>query len=141
VIHPIKHITVLCLAVVSAVLMSAQHSDTVLVKQEESGEVFTIVESLPEYPGGQRAMTDFILKNLTYPTAAIAAGIEGKVYVQFIIEKDGTVSNVEAKNKLDGGCSEEAVRVVKIMPKWKPGMQNGKPVRVVMNLPFNFKYR
>jgi protein TonB len=112
-----------------------------IINAQTPDEVFTVVERMPEYPGGQEAMSNFLVKNLVYPKAALDAGIEGKVYVKFIVEIDGTVTNVEAKNKIEGGCSEEAVRVVSLMPKWKPGIQNGKPVRVTFTLPLNFKYK
>lgn len=97
------------------------------------------VEVMPGYPGGINAMYDFIQKNLKYPESAKDKGIEGRVFISFVVEKDGSISNV---NVLRGVCEEldaEAVKVVKAMPKWTPGMNNGKAVRVQYTLPIVFK--
>ena len=97
------------------------------------------VEVMPEYPGGTTAMFDFIQTNLKYPESAIESNKEGRVYIGFVVEKDGSISNV---NVLRGVCEEldaEAVRVVKAMPKWNPGMNHGELVRVQYNLPIYFK--
>ena len=102
-------------------------------------EVFTIVEEMPEYPGGLNKLTDYLAKNIKYPQMARESGIQGRVFVNFVVEPDGSVSNVNVMRSLGGGCDEEAVRVVKNMPKWKPGKQRGKPVRVSYILPIQFK--
>ena len=102
-------------------------------------EVFTIVEEMPEYPGGLNKLTDYLSKNIKYPQMARESGIQGRVFVNFVVEPDGSVSNVNVMRSLGGGCDEEAVRVVKNMPKWKPGKQRGKPVRVSYILPIVFK--
>lgn len=104
-------------------------------------ETFSIVEESPEYPGGQMAMNRFIATNVVYPPVAVEAGIQGKVYVQFVVEKDGSIGEVKVIRGIGGGCDREAVRVVKSMPKWKPGTQRGKPVRVRFTLPVNFTLR
>ena len=101
--------------------------------------VYNIVDVMPEFPGGAEAMMKYIANNVKYPEEAKEQGISGRVFVQFVIEKDGSVSNVKVLRRIGGGCDEEAVRVVKAMPKWKPGMREGKPVRVSYNLPLNFK--
>ena len=105
----------------------------------QNNDVYSIVEEMPEYPGGMDKLVEYLSQNIKYPQQAIEKGIEGKVFVSFIVEKDGSVSNVQVQRSLGGGCDEEAVRVVKAMPKWKPGKQRGKTVRVSYTLPVNFK--
>ena len=102
-------------------------------------KIFTFVEEYPEFPGGDKALREFILNNLNYPEIARKSGITGTVYVQFVVEKDGSISDVKVVRGIGGGCDEEAVRVVKSMPKWKPGKQRGQPVRVYFTLPIEFK--
>ena len=92
----------------------------------------------PEYPGGMEAMYRFIQDNLKYPQLALESGIQGKVYLTFVVEEDGSVSNVRVLRDIGGGCGAEAKRVVEMMPKWKPGNQRGKAVRSQYNLPVNF---
>ncbi|TXI79710.1 MAG: energy transducer TonB [Flavobacteriales bacterium] len=98
-----------------------------------------LVEQMPEYPGGQQAMFAFISKELKYPEEAIDNGIEGTVVISFVVERDGSIGEAKVLRGLGGGCSEEALRVVKSMPLWKPGMQGGKLVRTSYNLPIRFK--
>lgn len=98
-----------------------------------------LVEQMPEYPGGQQAMFAFISKELKYPEEAIDNGIEGTVVISFVVERDGSIGEAKVLRGLGGGCSEEALRVVKSMPLWKPGMQGGKVVRTSFNLPIRFK--
>lgn len=102
-------------------------------------EVFVIVEEQAEFPGGLDSMYAYIVKNLKYPEAAKEKGIEGRVFVNFIIEKDGSISNVKILRGIGGGCDEAVVEMIKNMPKWKPGKQKGKPVRLQFNLPINFE--
>ena len=102
-------------------------------------EIFTFVEEYPEFPGGDRALREYVLNNIKYPEVARTSGITGTVYVQFVVEKDGSISDVKVVRGIGGGCDEEAVRVVKSMPKWKPGKQRGQPVRVYFTLPIEFK--
>lgn len=104
-------------------------------------EVFTVVEQMPEFPGGDAAMNDFLDKNLQYPTMAKEQGIQGKVWIGFIVDKFGNVSNVEVLRGIGGGCDEEAARVVGIMPRWNPGKQSGRPVIVKFRFPINFTLR
>ena len=105
----------------------------------QEAEIFTIVEEMPEFPGGMNKLGEYLAKNIKYPQMARETGIQGRVFITFVVEKDGSVTNVQVLRSLGGGCDEEAVRVVKSMPKWKPGKQRGKPVRVSYNLPVNFK--
>ena len=97
------------------------------------------VEEMPEFPGGMNKLAEYLAKNIKYPQMARESGIQGRVFVNFVVEPDGSVSNVTVMRSLGGGCDEEAMRVVKSMPKWKPGKQRGKAVRVSYILPVNFK--
>jgi protein TonB len=83
----------------------------------------------------------FLRQNIKYPAEAIRKQIEGKVIINFIVEKDGSVSNVKVLNGIGGGCDEEALRVIKLMPRWNPGKQSGMPVRVLFNLPITYKLK
>ena len=108
--------------------------------EEKADEIFTIVEEQPSFQGGgNAAFLKWVGQNLKYPSQAQRMGIEGKVYVQFVIEKDGTVTDVKAIKGIGGGADEEAVRVIQSAPKWSPGMQRGRPVRVRMILPISFQ--
>ena len=111
------------------------------VREEEEvveQEIFTVVESMPEFPGGAGKMMEFIARNIKYPPMARESGIQGRVFVNFVVEPDGSVSNVRVLRGIGGGCDEEAIRVVEAMPKWTPGRQRGKAVRVSFNLPVRF---
>ena len=101
-------------------------------------EVFVVVDEMPGFPGGEEELFAFIRSNVHYPDPAKQAGISGKVYVRFVVETDGTITSAKVLRGIGHGCDEEALRVVDLMPPWKPGTQNGKPVRVEYNLPFNF---
>lgn len=116
------------------------------VKVEEEVEVaeepiFTVVESEPEFPGGMEALYKYLAQNIKYPQLARENGITGKVYVTFVVEKDGSIANPRILRDIGGGCGAEAIRVVKAMPKWSPGKQRGKAVRVQFNLPVNFNLK
>lgn len=100
---------------------------------------FTHVEMMPEFVGGTSEMYSWLSKNLDYPTAAAQAGVEGKVFVKFIVEKDGTISKLEVLKGIGFGCDEEALRTLQKMPKWSLGKQNGRAVRVYFTLPIVFK--
>ena len=106
---------------------------------EEKEEIFGIVENMPMFRGGERKLLEFLENNLVYPQGAIDAGVEGKVFVEFYIEKDGTVCDAKVLQGIGYGCDEEALRVVGLMPKWVPGKQRGQGVRVRYTLPVNFK--
>lgn len=103
-----------------------------------SDTLFTVVEVMPEFPGGSESMMKFIKDNISYPVEAKEKGIEGRVFVNFVIETDGSVSNAQILRGIGGGCDEEAVRVVAKMPKWTPGYQRGQAVRVSFNMPILF---
>ena len=101
--------------------------------------IYQIVDEMPQYPGGEKAMMEYVAKNVKYPQEAKDKEIQGRVFVSFVIEKDGSVNEVKVLRSIGGGCDEEAVRVVSSMPKWKPGIKDGKPVRVSYMMPLNFK--
>lgn len=101
-------------------------------------EVFLVVENAPAFPGGDAARMKFLQDNIKYPVMAKESGIQGTVYVTFVVERSGAVTDVKILRGIGGGCDEEAVRVVKNMPKWEPGKQRGKPVRVQFNMPIKF---
>jgi len=110
------------------------------VEEEEEEVVFVVVESMPEFPGGQQALFRFLSENVKYPVIAQENGIQGRVICQFVVNKDGSIVDVEvARSGGDPSLDKEAVRVIKSMPKWKPGKQRGKPVRVKYTVPVNFK--
>ncbi len=96
----------------------------------EEEEIFTVVESMPQFPGGEAAFYEFLRKNVKYPDMAKAAGISGKVYITFVVEKNGSITDVRLLRGIGGGCDEEALRVISNMPSWKPGLQRNHPVRV-----------
>ena len=106
--------------------------------EEVEEEVFLVVEDDPEFPGGLSALSQYLASNIKYPQLAKENNITGKVFVSFVVEKDGSVGQVKILRDIGGGCGAEAVRVVKAMPKWKPGKQRGKPVRTQFNLPVDF---
>ncbi|MCX6217182.1 energy transducer TonB [Spirosoma sp.] len=100
--------------------------------------VFTVVEKQPEFPGGMSALSTFIKTNTTYPPDAQKAGIKGTVYLSFIVERDGSRTAITILQGMGYGCDEEAMRVVRMMPNWLPGSQDGHPLRVKYNLPIRF---
>lgn len=102
-------------------------------------EVFTMVEQMPAFPGGQSELMQYLSKNIKYPTIAQENGTQGRVIIQFVVEKDGSITDVQVARGVDPYLDKEAVRVVKSMPKWIPGKQNGKAVRVKYTVPVMFK--
>lgn len=111
------------------------------IEEEEivEAEIFTVVEEMPEFPGGPAKMMEFIQKNVKYPMLARESDIQGRVFVDFVVEPDGSITNVKILRGIGGGCDEEAIRVVESMPKWKPGKQRGSAVRVSFRAPIIFK--
>ena len=109
------------------------------IEEEETEEIFVIVEQKPTPKGGMQAFYEYVGKEFEYPRQARELRIEGKVFVQFVIEKDGSITGVKVARGIGAGCDEEAMRVVKNAPKWNPGKQRGQPVRVRMVLPITFK--
>ena len=112
----------------------------VVEEPEEDEVVFVIVESMPEFPGGQQALFKYLSENVKYPVIAQENGIQGRVICQFVVNKDGSIVDVEVvRSGGDPSLDKEAGRVIKSMPKWKPGKKRGKPVRVKYTVPVNFK--
>ncbi len=105
---------------------------------DSNTQVFNVVEKMPEFPGGMSAFSSYLGANIKYPETAKANGVEGKVYINFVVEKDGSIDSVKVLRGIGSGCDEEAVRVIKAMPNWNPGMQKNKAVRVSYNVPIKF---
>ena len=108
-------------------------------EDENRPGVYIVVEQMPEFPGGDRALMDFVKDNIQYPAEAKEKGIKGLLYVNFIVEPDGSLSNIKVLKGVGSGCDEEAIRIVESMPKFKPGMQNGEAVRVSYTIPVIFR--
>lgn len=108
-------------------------------EEEEEEEVFVFVENMPEFPGGTAALLAHIAKNTQYPEIAKENGLQGKVIVQFVINKNGEVEQARVSRGVDPALDKEAIRVVQTLPKWKPGSQRGKPVKVTYTVPINFQ--
>lgn len=117
-----------------------QEFTPVVVEEEEVEEdvIFTVVEDQPQFPGGEEARRRYLEENLRYPTMAREAGIQGTVFLTFVVEPDGSISDVRVLRGIGGGCDEAAVRAVENMPRWEPGRQRGQPVRVQFNMPVRF---
>lgn len=111
--------------------------------QEEVVEeqIFTIVEEMPSFPGGDAALMKYLGSSIKYPAIAKDAGIQGTVYVTFVVDEKGEVKDAKVLRSIGGGADEEAIRVVESMPRWKPGKQRGKAVKVQYNLPIRFTLR
>ena len=120
-------------------LMTASAQKTVVSQSNQN--VYDQPEQMPEYPGGMPAMIDFLQTNLQYPQDAIKQKVEGRVMVMFVVETDGSLSNVRVARKVFPSLDAEALRVVKTMPKWKPGKEKGKAVRVNYTLPVVFSIK
>lgn len=106
--------------------------------QADTSIVFKVVEKMPKFPGGVKKLMNYLATHIKYPEEARTAKIQGRVFLSFIIEKDGSVSHVKVLRGIGHGCDKEAVNVVKNMPRWIPGEQRGQPVRVEFNLPVKF---
>ena len=119
----------------------AQHFDEgeEVIEQSESDKVFEVAEKMPSFPGGQDALFDFIEKNIKYPKVAEDNGIQGRVLVTFIVKKDGSLSDVRVAKSADPALDKEAVRLVKSMPKWNPGIHRGRYVNVKFTVPVTFR--
>jgi TonB family protein len=109
------------------------------VKAQTSDSIYVQVQVAPEYPGGENAMHEFISRNINYPVKEKENGITGRVAVRFAVMQDGSINNIEILTKTPEGFNQEVIRVVKLMPKWKPGMQDGRAVPVYFTLPVSFQ--
>jgi len=111
----------------------------VITEEPQKPQIFSHVEVMPQFPGGDAAMMKWLTENINYPTIAQEQGIQGRVSLRFVVKPDGSIDEVEIQKGLDPSCDKEAVRVVKKMPRWIPGKQNGNPVYVYYSLPVYFK--
>ena len=111
----------------------------VITSQKEETKVYTVVEQMPSFPGGPAALMKFLSENIKYPVVAQENGVQGRVVVAFVVERDGSITDVHIARGVDPSLDKEAVRVVKSMPKWTPGKQNGSAVRVKFNVPVAFR--
>jgi TonB family protein len=110
-----------------------------LVKSKEIKDAYIVPDEMPQFPGGTQAQLEFIKSNIKYPESARKNGIEGRVFITFIVEKDGRITGVEKLRGFNEECDAEAIRVIKMMPDWIPGKVDGQPVRTVFNIPIVFK--
>ena len=129
-----KRIIFMVLAIMTTLSINAQSEET-LVEEKVSD----VVEEMPQFPGGPSALFEYLSKNIQYPEAAKKNGIQGRVLVSFIVEKDGAISNAKVVKTVESSLDKEALRVVTTMPKWVPGKQNGEPVRVKYTAPLTFR--
>lgn len=129
-------------------LAMAQSNEYTIIKSDtisettndaQSEKVYDVVEMPPSFPGGMAALQSYIRNNIKYPVAAKKNGIEGRVVIEFVVEKDGTLSNVKAFRSADPSLDQEAIRLVESMPKWNPGKSNGEPVNVRYTIPVTFR--
>ncbi len=137
-----KKIALFLLCVLNGLTNLAQNSNSP-DSLGASEKVYTFVDTMPEFPGGQLAMFRFIDENKVYPSEELSKRIEGTMYLTFVVRADGTVSDVKEVRRIQDGLalSREALRVVRSMPKWKPGILNGQPISVQMNLPVKFEIK
>lgn len=122
-----------------AVVIAAPVTSSAPVEEEDDQVVFQVVESMPTFPGGDAALFKYLSDNVKYPVIAQENGIQGRVICQFVVNKDGSIVDVQVVRSIDPSLDKEAVRVIQSMPKWTPGKQRGKAVRVKYTLPVNFK--
>ncbi|MBO7588727.1 MAG: TonB family protein, partial [Bacteroidaceae bacterium] len=114
--------------------------EEIIVEEEPEEEtIFMVVEERPEFPGGQAALMEYLRKNIKYPAICRENNIQGRVLIQFVVNRDGSIVDPEVVRSVEPHLDKEALRVISSMPKWKPGLQRGKPVRVKFTVPVNFK--
>jgi len=121
--------------------VNAQNTDSLHTQTDSlltQKKIYDFLDQMPEFPGGFKALFDFMYVNLQYPSEAIKKEIEGVVYVKFIVDEYGNISNPVVVRSIGGGCDEEAVRIINLMPQWNPGAENGKPAAVWYTLPVKF---
>ena len=123
------------------VITEVEYSDIGAPEEEKAEEIFTIVEKRPEPKMGMEGFMAYLYENINYPSRALRLGVDGKVFVQYVVNSDGTLTDFEVIRGIGAGCDEEALRVLKMAEPWNPGMQRGKPVRVRMVLPIHFIYK
>jgi protein TonB len=119
-------------------LAKAQQPLSSVEVQVDSNRIFLTVEKAPGFPGGQEGFIHFLIKTVRYPASGVENRIQGRVWLTFVVEKDGSLTDIKIAKGVSKDIDAEAVRVMKASPKWAPGMQNGKPVRVMYPMPVNF---
>ena len=107
--------------------------------KDTSEQALEVVSEMPSFPGGTQGLANYLGQNIKYPEVCVENGVQGRVICSFIVEKDGSISNIEVEKRVDPALDREAVRVIQNMPKWKPGNDHGKAVRVIYHLPINFR--
>jgi protein TonB len=107
----------------------------------DDNAIYTYVQELPAFPGGEQALKSFIQRNMIYPKLAQQNKIQGRVYVSFVVEKNGSLTDIKVVQGIGAGCDDEALRVVRLMPKWKPGRRQGHEVRCYISMPLNFVFQ
>ena len=126
-------------AIIASLVLTVAFAGSLGAQNEKRiDRIYTTVDVEPKFPGGMDGLALFLQRNIKYPKAAQEANLEGTVYVSFVVERNGEVSNVKILRGIGYGCEDECIRVVKLMPKWKPGKNNGRKVRVQYNLPVRF---
>jgi protein TonB len=128
-----KKITIAILLIISFITSSYSQSSN-----STEQEPFVFAEQMPEFIGGDNALMAFLKKNIKYPAKALKANIQGVVMINFVVHTDGSIRKAKVTKGIGGGCDEEALRVIKKMPKWKPGRQGGNNVPVYFDVPINF---
>ena len=123
----------------AAKAQQAPASEVVVVN--DSLRIYTTVEKAPSFPGGDNKFIRFLIKNIRYPSNSFTKRIEGKVLLTMVIEKDGSITNIRVLKNVSPDIDAEAIRVIKLSPKWEPGMQGGKPVRVQHDIPISFTFQ
>lgn len=134
----VKFLFTLPLLLALLILTSAVNNSASFAQDKKGGKVLKLAEKMPEFPGGPKGLTEFFIQNVKYPQEAKDKGIQGKVFVQFIVNEDGSLSNVKVQKGFNKDCDQEALRVVNLMPKWEPGKDKGKPVKVAVVVPIAF---
>ena len=114
---------------------------TVISQAQNKDAIYTVVDQMPQFQGGPEGLGSFIRSNLSYPREALDNNIQGVVVASFIVEKDGSVSNIEIIKGLGYGCDQEVIRLIRLMPQWTPGKKESMNVRVKLNIPVEFKLR
>ena len=134
-----KFLVLLMLCLSSAIVFGQSTDATPAVETDNDEQIYDVVEQYPEFPGGYKALTQWINDNMKYSAEAVMKGVEGRVIVQFIIRPTGKVTNAKVARGIDPSLDEEALRLVRSMPDWTPGRQNGRTVNVRYTLPITFK--
>jgi TonB family protein len=128
------------LAITEAPIVIEEKPVERVIEEEETDHTppFTVVEEMPSFPGGEEARLKFLQDNINYPQIAKESGIQGTIYVSFIVDSKGRISDAKVIRGIGGGCDEEALRIIKSMPVWNPGKQAGRPVKVQFTMPIKF---